>query len=731
MRTPALALLVLLLVALGAALWWSATTGGDATGVDDPATRPGTGVTALVPGPTDDDRAAATRRVADASADLGPIDRQRDLHGLVTGPGGAPLAGAEVTASASVAEGYSLLDRPLRGDRRQAGTTTTGPDGRYRLRLEPGRPFLVRARAPGLAPAARSGCLAGARVDFALRHGATLTGTVRRALGNDIVPGTRIVVRSLALEGSAGSAEADAVGNYRIDGLPAGTCEVDVLPATLASPRDFEVELRAGAVTVHDILLTEGLTIRGRVLDAGTRAGIAGALVGEGVAGRSVRTASDGAFELVGFAPLSNISLRVHADGYADAEPMLRGRGSTPADTRTEIEILLRKGRTARGVVHDPQGVPKPGVYVAAAAADHRGEGDFFRSDWRSTFTKADGAFVIADLRPDMQHSLLLLHKGFATLVYEFPADEERRSDVDFGALRLQPPASLAGIVRDEFGQPVADHVVELDGHNKDRWRLRAPATDGYRALDGYVANRACRTDDLGRFAFPDVAAGDYRVSAQKFDSHEQASVRSVVEPGEAVTGVTLVLARGLAITGSVFVGDGGPLPKCYCSIDPEDGQATSGDVEVRADGTFHAGGLAGGNYTITVYPYASEADRALGRTFQSSVHARVGAGTAGVRCEVPVMRPVRGTLVDPLRAPVAGAWVAVLDGEKVVASALTDAQGAFAIPAPVGRTVRVLACAPLALPPGSKSAFARERVVAQRDAIAGGDPVELTVPSR
>lgn len=87
---------------------------GQVLDVTSPHANAGAGTTALVRGPTDDDRAAATRRVADASADTGPIDRQRDLHGLVTGPGGAPLAGAEVTASASVAEGYSLLDRPLR-----------------------------------------------------------------------------------------------------------------------------------------------------------------------------------------------------------------------------------------------------------------------------------------------------------------------------------------------------------------------------------------------------------------------------------------------------------------------------------------------------------------------------------------------------------------------------------------------------------------------------------------
>ena len=461
------------------------------------------------------------------------------------------------------------------------------------------------------------------------------------------------------------------------------------------------------------------------------RAGIAGALVGEGIAGRSVRTGDDGAFTLVGYAAFSNLFLRVRADGYAAAEPALRGQGSTPADTRTEIEVLLHKGRAVRGIVHDTAGAPLARVYVAATAADHRGESDWFRSDWRSVFTAADGAFAIGDLRPDMAHALLLIRPGLATAVYEFPADEAERADIDFGVLTLQPPASLRGTVRDEHGEPVAGHAVALAGNNADRWRGRPPVEDGYRAIDGYIARRSCRTDSLGRFVFVDLAAGDYVVSAQKFDSHEKVSAQLTVGRAEAVTGAELVLARGLAIEGSVFVADGGVPPKCYCSIDPEDGQATSGDVEVRADGTFRVAGLLAGNYAITVYPYASEADRAVGRTFGSRVHAHVAAGSKGLRCEVPVLGVVRGVLVDALRAPVAGAWVAIVDGEEVVESALTAADGAFALQAPVGRAVRVMANAPLALPEGTPSAFQRERVVARHEATVGSDPVELTLPAR
>ncbi len=719
---------LLVVILVGAWAWWEHDPpSASLAGVSAAASlRPSRVQGDAAPGPMAPNVEAERAAVAEPSSMAG-LDRERDLHGTVVEPGGRPIAGARVVAELSEVEEYRLLDRGPRAGRHVVGETGTNPDGSYRLRLEPGRHHHVRVSAPGFAPQVRNGCQAGAREDFQLDSGAVLTGTVRATDGRAAVPGTRIAVRMKQLGGAVrvGETVTDAAGVFRIEGLPAGSCLVDVQPVTLAAPRDFDVELRAGTMTVHDVFLTAGISIHGRVLDALTRAGIARAEVGEGLIGRTVQTDAEGAFELCFFEPSSNLSLRVHAAGYADAEPMLRGRGSTASDTRTEIEVLLAKGRQVRGVVVDAAGRPLSKVYVAAAAADHRAEGDWFRSDWRSTETGDDGAFTIGDLRPDMQHALLLLRPGFATAVYEFPADEGTCLVIDFGELRLQPPASLRGEVKDERGEPVAGHEVELHGHNADRWRGRTPEeANGYRAVDGYVATRRCRTDDQGRFCFVDLAAGDYVVNALKFDSHEQVECKRAVASAEQASGVVLQLVRGQALAGTVFVTDGGTLPKCYCSIDPEEGQATSGDVEVRADGTFRASGLARGNYAITVYPYASEADRAVARSFASRVHAHIAAGAAGLRLEVPVLGPVRGTVVDALRAPVAAAWVGAVAGDAVLGTVATDAAGAFVLAVPVGETVRVMACAP-----GTANEFDRSRAVASLAATAGGAAIELVLP--
>lgn len=722
--------IAVLAVALLFGVWWVVMSEPAAPQGPDVGVVPHTSSSSLASSVLSGAAASGERGAVDMGSSADDIDRERDLHGIVCGPDAQPLGGARVVAELSEIEEYPLLDRGARALRRVVGETETDAGGRYRMRLAAGRQHRVKASAAGLAPQVRAGCQAGACVDFQLERGATIMGTVR-AEGGAVVPGTRIVLRKELAVGASrvGEAVTDAAGAYRIDGLPPGPCLVDVQPETLAVPRDFEVVLRAGVVTVHDILLTAGITIRGRVLDAVTRAGIAGAEVGEGIRGRCVVTQAGGEFELVGFEPHNNVSLSVRAAGYAHAEKSLRGGGTTAADTATQVEVLLAKGRQVRGVVADAAGRALPMVYVGATAADLKAEGGWFRSDWRTGETDRDGAFVISDLRRDMQHSLLLVHPGFATAVYAFPADEAERDVIDFGELRLQPPACLRGELKDERGEPIAGHEVVLRGHNADRWRLRAPPPETWRVLDAYVAERHCHTDDRGRFHFADLAAGSYVVATHKIDSHgeDEVKVERTLGAGEQQSGVVLRLVRGLSIEGTVFVMDGGRLPKCYCSIDPEDRQATSGDVEVRADGAFKAAGLMAGNYRITVYPYASEQDRAVSRSFPSREHAHIAAGSVGVRLEVPVCGPVRGVVYDALRAPVAGACVGVVDGDVVLGSEQSDAAGAFALAVPVGRTLTVMLCAPS--PPGAANVFDRTRAVASVQAMAGGPAIELVLP--
>jgi protocatechuate 3,4-dioxygenase beta subunit len=660
----------------------------------------------------------AERVAADvAPRESAPFDPERDLHGTVSDGDGRPIAAAVVGVERVLGDGYCVPGRSAMGVSRAAEPVRTGADGSYRIRLAGRGPFRVTASAAGFAAARRDGCLAGACVDFALGRGASLVGTVRALRSGDLVPAVHVrVEQDQALDGLrvVGETDTDAGGGYALADLPAGKVKVEVQPVALAWPRALELELAAGEVRTLDIQLVDGVVVRGRVLDAETRAPLAAAEVIEGWRGRSVRTALDGSFRIDGCNPEAHGELQVRAAGYADAAVPLR------ASMAAEIEVLLRRGRSAHGVVQDADGRPLAGAFAAAVASYYPDSGQ--RLDWRVTVSGERGEFAFRDLRADMTHSVFLRCPGFATAVYEFPADEGQRDDIDLGVFRLQPPASLAGDLRDEHGEPIADYQVKLLGSNADRYRGRPVPTDEFRAVDWYVGERQARTDDRGRFVFDELAGGDYALLVAKVDSHEQLKLERAVRAGEQVTGVHLELLRGMSIAGTVTVADGGDLPKTYASIDPEDGQATNVDVEIGADGALRARGLLPGNYQVTLYPYASEADRGRGRSFASVTFEHVPAGASGLQLALPVRRAIRGSVVDAAGAAVAGAAVAVFDGPALLDEATADAAGAFTLAGPPGRTLRVCATPP----PADGHGFEAQHIGATVDVAPGDAPVRL-----
>jgi protocatechuate 3,4-dioxygenase beta subunit len=731
MRPLAVFVVVFVLACAAAGLVWCFAPNPRPAAPDAGAAAPSPATAALAGASDRGAAAAGAARPDGAIAGATPAREAVDspaLVGTVTDATGAAVAGARVTAERSEAEGYPLLDRERRAVRERVAEATTDVLGAFELRLAPGQPHLVRVAADGFAPAVRFGCQSPARADFRLDREAALAGTVHDEAGLP-VPGTRIAVRQRVALGSwrVGETATDARGDYRIDGLPAGEALVDVEPQTLAWPRDAEVLLHAGATTQHDVVLLAGVTLRGSVRDAATRAAVADAEVGEGIAGRTVRTAADGTFALVGFELHNDNALRVRADGYPAREVMLRAP-HLQRDLGKPIEILLARGYTVHGRVVDTRGTPLANVYVAGAAADMRAEGDCFRSDWCSATSAADGTFAVGPLRADMDHEVMLLRTGLATTLYALPPRATDATAVEVGDLCMGPPSSLRGVVVDERGEPVPGREVDLAGHNADRWRFTRKPDDDFRALDGYAATRRAQTDDRGWFHFTDLAAGEYTASTAQFDSHDQVRATASVPANGEATAVTLKLYRGMGIAGRVFVSDGGNLPKVYCSIDPEDGQATSGDVEVAADGSLRAGGLAAGNYTLKIYPYATDNDRAVGRSFTSVETPHVAAGSQAVRIELVVHGAVTGTVVDAAQAPVAGACVLVRDGARDVAVATSDAQGRFELTAPVQHPLRVFV---LPRAPAENAAADVATALVSAPTTAGALPLLLVLPSR
>lgn len=118
-------------------------------------------------------------------------------------------------------------------------------------------------------------------------------------------------------------------------------------------------------------------------------------------------------------------------------------------------------------------------------------------------------------------------------------------------------------------------------------------------------------TDDEGRFEIANVPAGRFTISASRASYvtiaygasvPERAGVPVVVEAGQRVTGIRLLLARGAAITGTVRDVDGEPMPGALVSVAKRKGTdvVTLPQVVATDDrGKYRFFGLAAGEYFV------------------------------------------------------------------------------------------------------------------------------------
>lgn len=163
------------------------------------------------------------------------------IAGRVRGPDGNPLAGIDVQAYE--AEGTS-----------SGCQTVTDRDGRYTLALPAGT-YQVSA-GPPFGPGGSSSSLCRAStvvqvtgegetrgIDFELRQGGTIEGTVRRADGSALGIRTWVVVLDPEDE-RVSFGQVSPSGSFRVNGVPPGTMRIEAMSEGWKSTR---VELEVGA----------------------------------------------------------------------------------------------------------------------------------------------------------------------------------------------------------------------------------------------------------------------------------------------------------------------------------------------------------------------------------------------------------------------------------------------------------------------------------------------------
>jgi hypothetical protein len=188
-------------------------------------------------------------------------------------------------------------------------------------------------------------------------------------------------------------------------------------------------------------------------------------------------------------------------------------------------------------------------------------------------------------------------------------------------------------------------------------------------------------TDDEGRFEIADVPGGRFTISASRASyvtiaygasAPRRVGVPLVVEDGQRVTGIRLLLARGAAIAGTVRDTDGEPMPGASVELAKRSGAdlvrvpvavdccVTRFTIDTDDRGGYRFFGLAAGEYFVVARTPAS-AGNSAGRPMQvassDEIDRALQALARGVRDrrdlrELPMAASERSVAMTPVWYP-------------------------------------------------------------------------------
>jgi hypothetical protein len=388
-------------------------------------------------------------------------------------------------------------------------------------------------------------------------------------------------------------------GTFEILQAPAGRLQIFARHPQFVEGASELFSVAPGDVANVDIVLRQGGSIEGRVVDArGQGVAAAQVLLIGGVTEKSVRTGDDGSFAFAS-APAESTLLTARKDSGAGHQ--VRTLVSVPEAGRVTVRVVLPEERPVFVVrVRDPRGEPIDAAQVTATSLD-------VSSALRLTvFTDAKGLARV----PDAQGLPLRLEVRAAGRAPRSVQVLPQQSDAD---VRLATAEALAGRVRDRRGNPIAeaDIAVETDGET-----LRT------------------RTGRQGEFLLRELSPGPVlvRVRAKGFASTAlPATVAEREGRGESVVPPIELSSEGI-VTGVVSDVRGRPIagarvgPGQLASFVTK---ASAGYATTDANGAFTLAELPQG---VTVLE-AVTADGARGRV--SDVRIIADRTTSGVRITV------------------------------------------------------------------------------------------------
>ncbi|MGC4081086.1 MAG: Ig-like domain-containing protein [Vicinamibacterales bacterium] len=364
---------------------------------------------------------------------------------------------------------------------------------------------------------------------------------------------------------------ADSLGNFLIPLIPTGTVTVEAFdPVTAGRGRGQAVVLGGSQSAFLTISLEALGSIRGTVVQSGSLAPLKGwtvQLAQTTTSGRTLptqvtQTGVDGSFSFPGAAvgSFSLFASQRAVVGNATASGTL-SRGGQLLDVPMVVDIVRRVTGSVSGVVLGPSGTPVPNAQVDVCAI-----GD----PCRSTLADGSGRFLMPDV------ALGRFTARASAQVTGAPSVGTTGGTLLFENDTADVTVTLLGLSTIEGTVYQTVNGVQVPAPN---------ATVRLTGQPGSGCPGVCvqGTDANGQFRFINVPAQTFTVVATSFTG-QQGSIGDVLVPGQTRSGLQILLAPSVSLTGRVLLASGLPAPGITIDLSANGGHLFT---ETDTDGIF------------------------------------------------------------------------------------------------------------------------------------------------
>lgn len=492
-----------------------------------------------LPGPIASPSASSTRteRVPVESSPAS-VEARGDFELLVIGRASEPVGGAEVRWwPGPLAEGTAFDDLPsVLTDAAGVAWVTRGDSEVLTLRI----------RAEGFIPFERRIV---AQQTVRLIPAGELHGRVLCVETEQPVAGATI-----GAPGYGATARSDARGRYQLAPVPVGTGFMLEGSAPSLPYQWQELSVASMAPTSHDIWLTRGTELRGRVFDVVTGKPVSDAAILQEMTQELCRSGPDGTFDtrVVLHAEYGLADILVVAPGYCSLRLDFKG-GSEEG-----LEMPLVRWATVEGEARDPEGQPVADapVWVRGSSGyyfrevDDRFEADSpFRAlpvEWRLdggrdclATTDRHGRFRIEGVLPWVDDAELWIEDpgGDRHFVPVPSLEPDERVQLEITTRPMTDPTTVGRITG----------VFCINGEPQRGWMKWTSGEDRTRE----------KTDPDGNFEIEDVPVGEVRLSADPgyFDAFWSEEAKRVEQVVRVTAGETVHVDFDVAVPASTIRG--------------------------------------------------------------------------------------------------------------------------------------------------------------------------------